>query len=209
MGDGMAFSDTKLGEFTEILSAKQPTPGGGAASALAAALGASLGAMTANYTVGKKKYAAYEEDLQRLLAELARIRENLLALMDEDAAAFEPLSKAYAIPKDEPARDEIMEKCLADAAAAPMEILRKSCRVIEIMTELNEKGSALMQSDVGCGAVFAWSALYGAALNVKVNTRLMKNRELADGLDREVDELMESHWKMADEVYQRIYKKLS
>ena len=204
----MAFYDISIGDFAEQLSAKMPTPGGGGASALTAALAAALGSMTVNYTLGKKKYAAYEEELGGMLAELGEIQKRLIGLMDEDAAAFEPLSKAYSIPKDDPSRDEVMEKCLSDAAEAPMEIMRLTCRVIEILAELGVKGSSLMQSDVGTGIVFAWSALYGAALNVKVNTRLMKNRGRADALNAEVQELME-HWRTADEVYERIYNKLS
>ena len=66
--------------------------------------------------------------------------------------AFEPLSRAYGIPKDDPARDGIMEKCLHDAAAVPMEIAELSAKVIELQEEFAAKGSKLMVSDAGCGA---------------------------------------------------------
>lgn len=86
--------------------------------------------MVGNYTVGKKKYAAVEADVRVLMEKAEDLRGRLLALVDQDAAAFEPLSKAYSIPKDDPQRDAVLERCLRDAAAAPMEILRLSCEVI-------------------------------------------------------------------------------
>ena len=109
--------------FLDALASKAPVPGGGGASALVGALGTALCTMVGNYTVGKKKYADVEEDVKALMARAEDIRARLLALVDADAAAFEPLSRAYAIPKDAPGREAVMEECLRNAAAAPMEIL--------------------------------------------------------------------------------------
>lgn len=105
--------------FLDALASKAPVPGGGGASALAGALGAALATMVGNYTVGKKKYAHVEEDVRRLMADAEEIRAQLLAQVDADAAAFEPLSRAYAIPKDDPSREAVMEQCLRDAAGRP------------------------------------------------------------------------------------------
>ncbi len=94
-----------------------------------------------------------------------------------------------------------MEKCLRDAAAPPMELLRLCCQAIDLHKELLDKGSVMVLSDVGTGVVFCWSALYGAALNVKVNTKLMKDREYAEAMNAEADELVNRYWKIADQVY--------
>ena len=142
------------------------------------------------------------------LPEAERIRLALLDCIDEDAAAFEPLSKAYGIPKDEPGRDETLEKCLCDAAAAPMKIMELACEAILLHKEFAEKGSTLMISDAGTGVVFCWAAMYGAALNVKVNTKLMKDRAHADEMNARVDELMDKYWKIADEVYESVYGRI-
>lgn len=195
--------------FLDALAAKTPVPGGGGASALVAALGAALAAMVGNYTVGKKKYADVEEDVRRLMNEAEDIRARLLALVDADAAAFEPLSRAYAIPKDDPNREAVMEQCLRDAAATPMEILRLSCKAIELHREMGEKGSVMVLSDVGTGVVFCWSALYGAALNVRVNTRSMTDRAYAEAMNAEVDARMDKYWKIADQVYESVYGRFS
>ena len=195
--------------FAAALASKAPVPGGGGATALVGALGAALASMVCNYTVGKKKYAAVEEDVKAILAEADELREKLLSLVEEDAAAFEPLSRAYAIPKDEPGRDEVMERCLRAAAAPPMELLRLSSRAIELHRALLEKGSVMVLSDVGTGVIFCWSALYGAALNVKVNTKLMKDREYAQAMNAEADELVNKYWKIADQVYEAVMGRYS
>lgn len=195
--------------FAEALAAKTPFPGGGGASALVGALGAALCSMVANYTVGKPRYAAVEEDVKAVLAEAEHLREELLALVEKDAAAFEPLSRAYAIPKGDPKREEVMEACLRAAAQPPMELLRLSCRAIELHRELLEKGSVMVLSDVGTGVIFCWSALYGAWLNLKVNTKPMADRAFAEEMNREADGLVEQYWKIADEVYEAVMERYS
>ena len=201
----MSMNDLSVRSFAQELAAKVSVPGGGGASALVGALAAALGSMVGNFTLGKKKYADVEPDIIVLMEKAENLRNELLACIDKDAEGFEPLSRAYGLPKDAPGRDETLEKCLHDAAAVPMEIAKLSCKVIELSEEFAAKGSKLMVSDAGCSAVFAWSALYGAALNVRVNTKLMKDREYAAGLDSRIDSLMEEYWKRADKVYEDVY----
>ena len=202
----MELSKLPLPEFTAALAGKTPVPGGGGASALCASLGAALCSMVANYTVGKEKYAAAEADVTRILGEAETLREQLLSLVDADAEAFAPLSRAYGIPKDEPTRAETLEACLRDAAQVPLEIARLSCRAIDLHAELLDKGSAMMRSDVGTGVVLCWAALYGAAAGVKVNTKLMRERERADALNAELDALVDTYWKRAEAVYEAVLK---
>ena len=200
----MHTADQTCGAFLDALASKAPTPGGGGASALAGALGAALCTMVGNYTVGKKKYADVEEDVKALMAKAEDIRARLLAQVDADAAAFEPLSRAYAIPKDDPTRGEVMEQCLRDAAAAPMAILRLCCQAIDLHREMLDKGSVMMLSDVGTGVVLCWGALYGAALNVKVNTKSMADRAYVEAMNNQVDELVNRYWKVAEQVYEAV-----
>lgn len=101
--------------FLAALASPAPAPGGGGAAALTGALGIALGNMVGNLTLGKKKYAAVEEELLALNAEAEKLREELLELIDEDARAFLPLSRAYAIPRDDPERGKIMEEALLRA----------------------------------------------------------------------------------------------
>lgn len=205
----MSMLDMTIREFSAELASRAAVPGGGGASALCGGLAASLGGMVCALSSGKPKLAELEPKLCELSKRGARLQQELLALIDGDAQAFEPLSKAYSLPKDAPNRDELMEECLLRAASAPMAILEKCCEVIALQEELSSCCTRLAVSDVGTGAVLAWGAMYGAALNVLVNTKLMKDRERAESLNRRVNELMGEYWKRADRVYEDIFGSLS
>lgn len=195
----------KCNEFIKILGSSEPVPGGGGASALAGALAAALGSMVGSLTLGKKKYADVEEDIKALMDEAKKTSEALLSCINKDAEMFMPLAKAYGIPKDEPGRDETLEKCLVDAAATPLEIMELSTKAIELLEGFAAKGSALAVSDAATGAMLARGALLGAAVNVKVNTRLMKDRAHAAELDAKADALIAEYANRADEVFRRYY----
>lgn len=195
-------------EFTDVLASKAAVPGGGGASALVAAVGTALGSMVGNLTVGKKKYADVEADIIALTEKADKLRGELLALVDKDAEAFEPLSRAYGIPKDDPTRAEVMEKALRVACSAPLEIMRCCCRAIDLHEEYAAKGSALAISDVGVGVICLKSALMGASLNIFINTKSMTDREYALALEKEADELLAKYCAKADSIYSAVAARL-
>ena len=177
--------------FAEDLASKKSVPGGGGAAAYAGALASALCSMTGNFTLGKKKYASVKSDISRLLDECERTRVRLLTLVDEDARAFYPLAQAYSIPKDNPKRAQQIEECTKIALQPPLEMMREIAHVIEALEEMQEMGSRMLQSDVGCGATMATSAMQAASLNVFVNTKTLNDREYADAIEREADSLLE------------------
>jgi len=194
-------------EFTEALASKTSVPGGGGASALVASIGIALGDMVGEFTVGKKTYADVEDEIKELMERAQELRVELLNCIEEDAVAFEPLSKAYGLPKDAEGRDEILEKCLWDAAAVPMKILILACEAVELQKEFASKGSKLMVSDAATGVAMCRAAIQGAAMNVKVNTRLMKDKDRAEALETEVDRLYEKYTDLADEIFAFVYQR--
>ena len=202
------FEDTTIKEFTEQLASPSSVPGGGGASALVGAIGIALGDMVGEHTVGKKKYADVEEDIKALMVKAQDLRARLVECVEKDAVAFEPLSRAYGIPKDEPGRDETLEKCLRDAAQVPLEIFDLCCEAIEICKEFGEKGSRMLISDAATGAADLRAALYGAAINVKVNTKLMKDREYASEIDSHVEQNLQKYAAVADKIFDIIYNNL-
>lgn len=204
----MSFVVKSCTEFVDVLASKAPVPGGGGASALVGAIGTALGSMVGNLTVGKKKYAAVEEDIKKILEKAEALQKELLHLVDQDAVVFEPLSKAYGIPKEDPNREKIMEEALKNACTVPMDIMRACCRAIELHEELAEKGSALALSDVGVGVAFCKSALMGASLNVFINTKSMVDREYAASIEKDADEMLEKYCKLADSIYDSVVKRL-
>ena len=201
------FVKYSLEEFVDALASKAAVPGGGGASALAASLGIALGNMVGEFTVGKKKYADAEEELRACMVRAKDLSGKFLNCIERDAEAFEPLSRAYAIPKDDKNRDIVMENCLRDAAKVPMEILHLVCEAIKLEERFAVLGSVMIQSDVAVGASILRSSLLGAAVNVKINTKSMKDREYADSVNKEVDALVEEYLPLADSIFEHIYHK--
>ena len=206
--NAMSFIELNSREFTDILASKAPVPGGGGASALVGAIGTALGSMVGSLTLGKKKYADVESDITAAMEKADALRSELLSLIDADAEAFEPLSKAYGIPKDDPSRNGIMENALRTACSVPLQIMRAACKVIELQGELADKGSVLAVSDAGVGVICCKAALMGASLNVYINTKSMSDREYAKSIESEADQLLSVYCVMADEIYDRVLKKL-
>ena len=208
----MSFLTSDISAFTEVLASKAAVPGGGGASALVGAVGAALGAMVGNLTIGKKKYADVEADMIAATEKIDELRTELLRLVDADAVVFEPLSKAYGLPKDtEEQRAEkarIMEVCLRDACGVPLDIMRAACRAIDLHEEFGAKGSALALSDVGVGVIFCKSALQGASLNVFINTQSMTDREYAAKIEAEADAMLQKYCPLADEIFSGVTARL-
>ena len=188
-------------QFLSELSSNAPVPGGGGASAAVGAFAAALGMMVTNLTIGKKKYADYEEEVKAVRDRLEGLRDQLIDLVDGDAVAFEPLSKAYSIPKDDPERDTIMENALYEASVVPMSIMETVLAAAKELEILVEKGSKLAVSDVGVGILFAQAAIEGASLNVYINTESMKDRERAAALDAKADAIIAEGAALKARIY--------
>ena len=201
-------TELSCSEFTAELASKKAVPGGGGASALAGAVGAALGNMVGQLTAGKRKYAEVEEDMQRLMHETEALRADFIACVDEDAECFAPLSRVYAMPKDTPGRDGLMEEALRTAASVPLRVMELSCKAIELIKELGEKGSILAVSDAATGAMLCRAALFGGAVNVIANTGLMKDKEYADALDEKMAVMLDKYAQMADLIYADVWEKL-
>lgn len=201
-----------LGEWIGQLASKAPTPGGGGASALAGALGAALGQMVANLTVGKKRYADAEGEIRESLAKLEELQEELLRLADRDAEVFSPLAQAYRLPEDTEAerarKESVLQECLIDASKAPLAVMEKAFQALDALDLLEEKGSRMAASDVGVAAQFVRTALTGAVMNVYINTKSMKERQRAEAFNEEADRLLLEGARRADEIYDRVLHKL-
>ena len=169
----MRWLEQSLFDFSNHLAAKEPVPGGGGAAALIGALAAALGSMAGNYTVGKKAYAAHEPEVKAAIEEAEGLRLRMLALVDADAEAFEPLSKAYALPKDDPAAEAARQDAARNAVLAPIGIVQCCAELAPVLETLRAYGSRLMQSDVGCAAYAGAAAMECAWLNVLVNLRTL------------------------------------
>ncbi|MDR1357878.1 MAG: cyclodeaminase/cyclohydrolase family protein [Coriobacteriales bacterium] len=204
----MNTTDLSCNEFITLLASDAPAPGGGGAAALVAAIGVALGTMVGALTVGKPQYADVEAEVLELISRADALQERLLGLVAKDAEVFLPLSQAYGLPKateEEAARKaEIMEACLIQCAEVPLDIMRVSGEAFELLERMEQIGTPLALSDVGCAALTLKAALCSADLNVRVNTKLMRGRAEANTLNAEAELLLVSSTAAADSIYQKV-----
>ncbi len=176
--------------FVEVLASKQPVPGGGGAAALAGALSSALCSMVGNYTTGKKRYAEVEQDICRLIAAAGDLSAEFLSLVEKDAEAYALVGAAYGLPREDPARPQAIQEALLAAAQPPLEMVRAAARTLPLLQEMEEKGSVMLVSDVGCAAELCRAAAAAARMNVLVNTASMTDKDQAAQMEAEVDGLL-------------------
>ncbi|WP_315506378.1 cyclodeaminase/cyclohydrolase family protein [Pyramidobacter piscolens] len=208
----MKMTEKSCADFVAVLATKAPVPGGGGASALCGAIGTALGNMVGSLTVGKKKYASVEEEIKALQAKCDALQADLLALVERDAEVFAPLAAAYGLPKDteeqRAEKERVMEAALGAACDVPLRIMEKCCEAIGLMAVFAENGSRLAVSDAGVGAALCRAALEGAALNVFINTKAMKDRANAAAIDARAEKMLADNRARANEIYETVMTSL-
>lgn len=169
--------------FLDELAAGTPTPGGGSAAAYAAAAGAALVSMVAGVTLGKKKYAAVEEQMKALTEKSEALRQLLTAAVEQDAASFVGVMEAYRLPKETPeqqqARAAAVEAATLEATRIPLETARNAVAVMELALEAVTHGNLTAITDAATGAALARAALTAAGLNVRINSKSLTDRTTA------------------------------
>jgi len=203
----------KCGEFIDVLASKAPVPGGGGAAAFGGAIGMALSNMVGNLTVGKKKYAEVEDEVKALIEKGQAVIAHLMDLIDQDAAVFEPLSKAYGLPKETPEQAEhkakVIEECCKAACSVPMKIMRKAHEGIMLHQRMGEIGTMIAISDVGCGVTFLKSALISAKLNVLINFKFIQDENYVETNRKEMEKLSEEGCRIADETLALVVNKIT
>ncbi len=201
-----------LEEYIKELASKAPVPGGGGTSAIAGALSAALLSMVCNLTIGKKNFAAVEEDIKNILSDMNKHMENFIKLSDKDAEVFYPLSQAYGFkPQNEEEKslhEANMEKLLFDAAMVPLDIMKEANSMLNSIDFLAKKGSKLAVSDAGVAISLLRSAVCGAMMNVVINVKYMKDRDKAQNLMDEASEILENTMNKSDIIYREVLEML-
>lgn len=190
--------------FIDELASAAPTPGGGGAASYVGAVASALASMVGNLTVGKKTYAAVEDDVRARLDALEHLRDKLLALIESDAQAFEPLAASYRMPKATPeeaaAKQAALQLALGPACDVPLIIMRTCAEVIDHADFLARNGSKLAVSDAGAAAVLARAAVVAASMNVYINAASMDDEARADRYRAEADRLIAEANERADGI---------
>lgn len=189
-----ASSGESLAGFVSDVASSAPVPGGGSVVALVGSLSAALAQMVAGLTVGRKKYAAVEDEMKELGLRAAALVRRLKALKDEDAAAYTLVSNAYKLPKETPEQDAVrtaaIQGGLMKAAEVPLETARWCAEVAELAAICAKKGNTNAASDAGVGALLAEAAAKGAAYNVRINVVAMPDKAAGAPLAEEAKRLV-------------------
>jgi formiminotetrahydrofolate cyclodeaminase len=190
----MKLTSMTVSELLAAFRSSEPTPGGGSASALAGAAGASLVAMMAGLP---KPKASSEEDLQRLAdagARCAALAVQLEALIDEDTAAYDLVVGAFRMPKatddEKTARAAGIQRAMRAATDAPLQIMRRCADALAVVPVVAELGNPNAASDARVGRMLLTAALSGARENVEINLGSIKDDDYVQGVRREVGSLI-------------------
>jgi formiminotetrahydrofolate cyclodeaminase len=193
-----------IGNFTELVAAGTPAPGGGSVAAYCGVLAASLGQMVCNLTIGKQKYAEAEPRLRAIRSELDRLGARLRELIAEDAASFEAVLQAYRLPKDSDEqkadRAAQIQIALRGAVDVPVETAQRGFDVLKLLGELADIGNPNALSDVAVGAQLAQVAIRGASYNVGVNLDSISDRVAADKTREQMKGMIEQSKAIAEQV---------
>ena len=173
-------TDMTMDNFLAVLSSSEPVPGGGGACGYVAAVGMSLGNMVLALTTGKKKYAEYQEEIE----------------------------EAYGLPKHTEEqikeREAIMAKALVTASEAPLSMMELILEAMKLIDRISVIGSRIAISDAGVGITMCEAAMKGASLNVFINTKLMKDRELAEDMNFKADKMLAEAAQIEEETFGRV-----
>jgi len=206
----MVYIEEPIRTYIEDASSDKPAPGGGSVAALVGAAGLSMACMSANFTVGKKKFKDVERQVNELLGKCSVDRDELLNLMDLDVAAYTHVSNAYAMPRSTPeekkARTAAIQDALRIAMDAPLRSVR-SCRgALGRIAELVDVANPNLISDVGVAAILTEAALRCAKINVEINLSYLKDETLVAETRKEIEEAAEEARALSRGVVEKVAK---
>jgi len=201
-------AELQTSEFVDLLASDAPAPGGGSAAALEGALGAALTAMVCGLTVGKKKYAEFQELAEEAQKKALDLKARFVDVMDRDTEAFNVVSAAFGMPKatdeEKAARSAAIQKGLEGCTKTPFEMMELSVEALELTKSILGKSNDSAASDLGVSALSLRAAIQGAWLNVLINIGSLKNKELAEDYRKKGEALLAKALPLADEIYQTV-----
>jgi len=201
----LMYDKTQIGDYLNALASKAPAPGGGSVAALIGAIGCATLGKVVNFTLGKEKYKAHEEEMADILKRLDSARESFNQLCSEDAKVYGKLREAFKMPKGEE-RDRKIEDALRDAITVPLDVCIKSREAIEMCLPVVKKGNPNLMTDTGIAGLAFKCAFEAGILNVEINLKDLKDKDFRyqtktalKELSKEIDRLNREVSKMVEE----------
>lgn len=205
-----------LGEYIELAASESPTPGGGSVAALAGSLGAALTNMVGNLSFGKESYESLDEDIrldfEKSFARMVEIREELKVIVDEDSQAFDGVMEAFKLPKETDqeklVRSAAIQSGYMKALEVPYECGKLCLEALELQEVFAHYGNINAITDVGMGALLAYTGIEGAFLNVEINLASIKDEDFKEKKYKEIKEELEKAKKIRDKTMEIVYSRL-
>lgn len=186
-------TELTIKDFLAQTAGNNPVPGGGSISALNGALATALAEMVTGLTIGRKKYAEYEEEMKNLGAHFEQIRRQLVEDVDRDSEAYNRVFAAFKLPKEtdeeKAARTAAIQEATKYAAEVPMDVARKICAVLPLLEQIVYKGNQNAITDACIATMCARTAILGALMNVRINLCSIQDTEYVTHLKTEAEEL--------------------
>ncbi len=204
----MKLTEMQVKAFCELLASDAPAPGGGSASALAGAMGIGLAEMVANLTIGKKKYADFQDNAEEMKAKAEKLVNEMVVSIDKDTEAFDGVSAVFAMPKEtdeeKAARKEAMQKALKEATLAPYSVMELCLESLNVVKMGLGKTNTSAASDLGVAALNLKSAVQGAWLNVLINLGGIKDEAFVAEYKGKGEAILAEALPLADAIYNEI-----
>jgi len=209
----MKLSDMDLNAFARELAGDSPAPGGGSVAALAGGLAAALCAMVSRLTLGREKYKDAADDMEAVRQKADTASARLLALVDEDAAAYNKVSAAFRMPKgtdeEKAARADAIQEAAKAAASTPLDTLRTTADLCDLCRLTVEKGNPNCITDAGVAAQLIRAAAKGAAYNVQINLSSIKDAVFREHLAKQTNEILSRVMKEAGDLEELVERSLA
>ena len=208
----MELSELTVRSFANLLGSDAPAPGGGSAAALAGSLGAALSAMVSALTLGRKKYAEYQELAQLGFDRASELKEAFLDAMERDTEVFNSFSAAMGLPKETPeekaARSAAMQNALVQCIESPLHMMELAFEAMKLTQELLGKTNSNALSDLGVAALMLGTAVQGAWLNVLINLGSLKDEDAARTYHTKGETLLNDTIIISEQVYHKVAQAL-
>lgn len=206
-------TNLRITEFLDELASSSPAPGGGSVAALSGALGAALTSMVCNLTIGKKKYAAVEQEMKTILVKSEELRKTLTDLIVRDTEAFNKVMEAYSLPKEtddqKALRTAAIQEATKEATLVPLRVMKLIVDGLALAKIIAEKGNVNSISDAGVSALMLYAAAEGASLNVQINLSSINDPEFVGWNTDEVHSILRSCKIKAEEIREIVRGKMT
>jgi len=205
-------TELDLRQFADELSSDSPAPGGGSVAALCGVMAASLTAMVANLTFGKRGYEHYSKKMNQTAINAQLLKDELLRLVDRDAAAFNQVMGSYRLPKktevERAQRQVAIQEAMKTAAQIPLQVM-ETCEKVLILTDyVSKRGNLNSISDAGVAALATDAAIRGAALNVLINLGNIEDSEFKTRMHEAVAQIKAKSQSLIRRIVKRVESKI-